>query len=182
MRLVLTALGLLLLMGCQHPYESKPHTCFQDQQTFETTVSRLEQDLLAAVAPLNLREEEGYLTVLLDGGRLDSKTQQRLKSHLTELVVMPVEIRHQPNGASVVHAEITVDLEPNTCRFNQQALVVSTYACQQLRNRYLSVVNKTAWHEGEQYQQGTSALTTGAVQRLFGNQLKSAERQPVTGE
>ncbi len=182
MKLVLTTLSLVLLMGCQRPYDAEPHARFQDQLSLKTTQTRLEQDLLAAVSPLNQREEQGYLTIMLEGGQLDSKTQQRLESRLAELVVMPVEINHQSNSGSAIDAELDVVLKPNTCRFNQQALVLSTNACQQMRNRYFSVASKNTWQQGEQYQQGTSALATGAVQRLFNNQLKSAERQPVTGE
>ncbi|MBR9875532.1 pilus assembly protein FlpD [Vibrio sp. J1-1] len=181
-KLALSTLPLLLVVGCQRPYETVTHATFQDKTSFKTTVAQIELDLKNILSPVNKREEQGHIHLSLQGGNLDLQTRQKLRTQLTEYLHLPVQMTYQSDKQNQISAELEVALVPDTCRYNRQALPVSAHACQQLRNHYLSVVNKSTWRHGEEYQEHNSALTTGAVQRLFNNQLKSAERQPVTGE
>lgn len=181
-KLALSTLPLLLVVGCQRPYETGTHSTFHDKTSFKTTAAQIELDLKNILSPVNKREEQGQIRLSLQGGNLDPQTQQKLRTQLSDYLQLPVDLTYQSDKQNQIAGELEVKLVRNTCRYNRQSLPVSAHACQQLRNQYLSVVNKSAWHHGEEYQEQNSALTTGAVQRLFNNQLKSAERQPVTGE
>lgn len=181
-KLALTTLTLFLVVGCQRPYQTGTHATFQDKTSFTTTTANIELDLKNILSQVNKREEQGYIRLALQGGDLDLQSQKNLRNQLMTYLQLPVEMTYHSDKQSQIVAELEVVLKPNTCRYNRQSLPISAYACQQLRNHYLSVVNKSTWHHGEEYQEHNSALTTGAVQRLFNNQLKSAERQPVTGE
>ncbi len=184
-KIAMATVAVMLVSGCaliQPPYTTKPHTTYQDSTTFQSTAYHLTQDLHQVLRPLNLREEKGQVRIALQGGDLDSLTEQKLRQELSEFLQLPVQLTYQPSSQSDISGELDVTLMPDTCRYNRRALPVSAYACQQLRNQYFSVVNKSTWSQGETYQSGSSALDTGAVQRLFSSQLKSAERQPVTGE
>ncbi len=181
-KLALTTVTLLLVVGCQRPYETGTHSTFQGKTSFKSTAARIELDLKNVLRPVNKREEQGYIHLSLQGGNLDLQAQQKLRTGLTEYLHLPVKMTYQSDNQRQISAELEVALVPDTCRYNRQSLPVSAHACQQLRNHYLSVANKSTWHHGEEYREHNSALTTGAVQRLFNNQLKSAERQPVTGE
>lgn len=181
-KLAFSTLTLVLVVGCQRPYETETHATFQDKTSFKTTAAQIELDLKNILNPVNKREEQGYIRLSLQGGNLDQQTQHQLSYQLMEYLQMPVEITYQADKQSQISGEVEVALVPDTCRYNRQSLPISAHACLQLRNHYLSVANKSTWRHGDEYQEQNSALTTGAVQRLFNNQIKSAEKQPVTGE
>lgn len=147
--LALTALALVLMAGCQRPYETGMHATFQDKTSFKTTAANIELDLKNILSPLNKREELGHIRLSLQGGNLEPKIQQKLRTQLNEYLQIPVELTYQADKQNQITAELEVTLVPDTCRYNRQSLPVSAHACQQLRNHYLSVVNKSTWHLGE---------------------------------
>lgn len=174
-----------LSAGCQiltSPNDNEPNHTYTDRTRFETHSNRLTQDLAALVAPLTKRSEKGQLNLILQGGALNEKTRLALKQQLAERLLLPVELDYQTGKGQTIRGEMVVTLEPATCRFNPYTAPVSPQACDQLRNRYVSTVIPSTWLQGKTYQESNSALSAGAIQRLYNNQIKSAEKQSVSGE
>ena len=149
---------------------------------FETHSHRLTQDLADLVAPLTKRTEKGKLSLTLRGGTLDESTRRALKQQLAERLLLPVELDYQADKGQTITGKMAVTLLPDTCRFNPYSASVSFQGCEQLRNRYVSTVTPSTWRQGKEYQEGNSALSAGAIQRLYKNKIKSAEKQSVSGE
>ncbi len=164
------------LVGCQRPV-------FQDSTSFVSNTQRLSADLRQQLAPLSQRAESGIVQLSLSGGQLSHADRKQLISELSEYLLLPVSLlEYQASEQQTITVEVVASLEANTCRYSKSKIAVTENACLQLRNQYVSLVNKSTWKQGEGYQEANSALTTGAVQRLLNNQLKVAEKQSVSGE
>ncbi len=183
-KLGLTCGITLLLGGCQitQPNDVNEHSVYQDDIEFQTSVKNVQRDLHQLVAPLTKREEVGALNIALEGGNLNLATKQKMEADLSKYLLMPVTLTYQSSTSQQIAGAMNVEFEPETCRFNLQKYAVSRQTCEMLRNRYVSLADKSTWLEGVQYEDGNSALSTGAVQRLFKDKIKSAEKQSVTGE
>ncbi|QEO44654.1 pilus assembly protein FlpD [Vibrio tarriae] len=177
---ILLGLAAIGMSGCQTA--DQPHSTYQQSLSFETHTQHLQSDLNQWLAPLKKREEQGTLQLILRGGQLNQQQVKALEHQLFVDLLLPVELDYQPGSSEHIRGDMKVVLTPKTCRFSPQTQSVSTQRCQLMRNHYFSTVQPETWLQGEQYQEESSALATGAVQRLFNNQAKSAEKQPVTGE
>ncbi|WP_070968907.1 hypothetical protein [Vibrio sonorensis] len=182
--LKLCSLALILpaLVACVAPNQEVPHLTHSDSAEFSTDWKNLPNVLDKLTAPIFRREEKGVIHISLEGGLLSQEAKQKIQSDLSTDLLMPVSLEHTPSIEKAILGRIDVIFVPQTCRYNQSNLPVTRQACQQLRNKYLSTTNKLTWHYGTTYQESNSALSTGAVQRLYNNQIKSAEKQSVTGE
>ncbi|WP_052131319.1 hypothetical protein [Vibrio caribbeanicus] len=182
--LKLYSLALLFpaLTGCVTPNESLPHHVYKDSKEFSTTQTALPSILTQLTQRLSHREEVGVIHLSLQGGQLSANDKQHIESDLSSRLLLPIELTHTPSNTQEISGHLEVTLVPDTCRYNPSVLPVSRQACLQLRNQYLSSATPSAWHQGLTYIESNSALSTGAVQRLHNNQLKSAEKQSVTGE
>ncbi len=167
---------LATLVGCQRPI-------YQDSISFVSNTQRLSKDLHQQLSPLNQRGESGTVQLSLSGGQLSYAAQKQLVRELSEYLLLPVSLLdYQASQQSTISVEVVASLQADTCRYRQSEIPLSRQACMQLRNRYASLVDKSTWKQGEDYQEANSALTTGAVQRLLNSQLKVAEKQSVSGE
>lgn len=182
--LKLGSLTLLLpaLVACVAPNQQLPHHVYNDSTDFTTTQTALSEVLNQLTEHLSHREESGVLHLSLEGSRLSENDKQQIQFDLSSKLLLPIELTHTPSNAPEIHGHLKATLVPDTCRYSLSVLPVTPQACQQLRNQYLSSSNKSSWHQGAAYLDSGSALSTGAVQRLYNNQLKSAEKQSVTGE
>lgn len=182
---IILSLAAVVLSGCQiltKPNQAETHQTFVQSIEFASHRAQLQSDLLQLVSPLNQREEQGVLRVTLTGGNLDKQEQALLKQKLEQTLLLPVQWHYRTSAQAAIQGQVTILFQPNTCRYSTSSEPISRQACQVLRNQYASLVSPTTWQQGDEYQEGNSALSTGAIQRLHDNQIKSAEKQSVTGE
>ncbi|GLQ73097.1 hypothetical protein [Vibrio penaeicida] len=182
LKLCSVALLLPALVACVAPNQVLPHHSYTDTAEFNADRETLPVVLDQLTAPLIHREEVGEINITLQGGLLSQSEKQEIESHLSNKLLMQVELDHTPSVEETMQGDIEVIFAPDTCRYNKSAVPVSPQACQQLRNQYASASDKMAWHQGNIYQEHNTALSAGAVQRLYNNKIKSAEKQSVTGE
>ncbi|UAB70246.1 pilus assembly protein FlpD [Vibrio sp. SCSIO 43132] len=182
LKLCSVALLLPAMVACVAPNQVLPHHSYTDTAEFNANRETLPVVLDQLTAPLIHREEVGVINITLQGSSLSQSAKQEIESHLSNKLLMQVELEHTPGVEETMQGDIEVNFVPDTCRYNKSAVPVTPQACQQLRNQYVSASNKVAWHQGNTYQEHNTALSTGAVQRLYNNQIKSAEKQSVTGE
>lgn len=144
----------------------------------DTLTSRLREVLL----PLAARAEKGRLTVAITGPKITAEKEKMLLDEMKRNLLIDVILEPIEQQQDFYEVALEVKLAAKTCRFNQQKVPLSDSACLLKRNQYLQLVDNATWERGLKYINNDSALATGAVQRLFENRIKIADKQPVTGE
>lgn len=161
---------------------NKQNADYRESYSFSSEVDALTENLKEVLSVLNRRTEKGLLTLLITGPKIEAKTEQKILSDIKNKLLIDVVLQTAEQQQDFYQVALAVHLSANTCRFEQTNIALSASACLLKRNQYLQLVNSHTWQQGLQYINNDSALATGAVQRLYKNRIKMADKQPVTGD
>lgn len=155
---------------------------YQESYRFRAEEKQLITSLKEVLSPLSTRTEKGVLTLVISGPKLSAKDEQHILDDIKNNLMIDVFLQSIEQQHDFYEVELEVYLSADTCRFEQGKVVLSESACLLKRNQYLQLVDNNTWQQGLQYINNDSALATGAIQRLYKNRIKIADKQAVTGD
>ncbi|MBD1556172.1 hypothetical protein HC752_04415 [Vibrio sp. S9_S30] len=175
-------LGLvMLLQGCASSSLEDP--VITQEHRYQVNVNEFEQSLKQVLKPFYYdRVETGKIDVFVSNSRKHFPHWPAIQSHLENHLNMAVDLHFGRASSNPMNVNLEVTLVPGSCKYKKDGHALNLAECNMLRNQYILASNKAFWFEGSEYKDTSSALKTGAVQRLMKGAIKVAEKQTVTGE
>lgn len=169
MKPITVALMGIALMACS----STPQLT-QQKALRLNTMSELLPAAQKVLLPTQQRMEDGHVDLLFLAGEAAPADLSAWQETLSRQLHLPVELHWQQRQQQGYTLQVSVELQPESCRYTA-AQTVSAAECRRIRREQMVMVKPEHYRNGQPLIVRESILEVGAVERLRAGEVRLTE-------